>query len=198
MAFTSAILLLLFTTNRALNVAALSLVFEVDEDEPFGNSEGQCVEAALDADHVTSAALHHFCLCIVFSLFDQELGFWVKPRSTTWFSKFLLGHYDNRWIQMFRMTKVAVFSLSDLLRPHVEKQDTKYRLAIHVLIRLACTLFKLTHGPSLFICSEMFAVGKSTVSLLLREVVYAINETLRHELKWPSGQTLLDTQVDFF
>jgi hypothetical protein len=199
MAFISAILLLLFTTNRALDVAAPSLVFEVDEEEPFGNSEGQCVEAALDADHITSAALHHFRLCNVFSLFDQELGFWVKPRSTTWFSKFLLGHYDDdRWIQMFRMTKVAVFSLADLLRPHVEKQDTKYRLAILVLICVACTLFKLTHGTSLFICSEMFAVGKSTVSLLLRDVVYAINETLRHELKWPSGQTLLDTQLDFF
>jgi hypothetical protein len=75
MAFMSAILLLLFTTNRALDVAAPSLVFEVDEEEPFGNSEGQCVEVALDVDHITSAALHHFRLCNVFSLFDQELGF---------------------------------------------------------------------------------------------------------------------------
>jgi hypothetical protein len=199
MAFTLAISLLLFTTNRALDVAAPSLVFEVDEEEPFGHSEGQCVEAALNVDHVTLAALHHFRLCNVFSLFDQELGFWVKPRSTTWFSKFLFGHYDDdKWIQMFRMTKVVVFSLPDLLQPHVEKQDTKYRLAIPVLIRVACTLFKLTHGASLFICSKMFVVGKNIVSLLLREVVYAINETLRHELKWPSGQTLLDTQVDFF
>ena len=79
---------------------------------------------------------------------------------------------------MFCMTKVAVFSLADLLRLHVEKQDTKYRLAIPVLIRLVCTLFKLTHGTSLFICSKMFAIEKKTVSLLLREVVYAINETL--------------------
>jgi hypothetical protein len=41
------------------------------------------------------------------------------------------------------------------------------------------------------------AVGKNTVSLVSREVVCTINKTLQHKLKWPSGQTLLDTQVEF-
>jgi hypothetical protein len=76
------------------------------------------------------------------------------------------------------MNKPAMFALADLLKLHVQKQDTKYRLVVPVLIRIACTLFKLSHGASLFICSEMFAVGKSTVSMMLREVVHAINEVL--------------------
>jgi hypothetical protein len=98
---------------------------------------------------------------------------------------------------MFRMTKPAVFALSDLLKPHVEKQDTKYRLAIPVLVRVAVTLFKLTHGASLLVYSEMFAVGKSTCSAILRETVWAINDCLRHEIKWPSGERLQQTQQDF-
>jgi hypothetical protein len=58
----------------------------------------------------------------------------VKPRSTTWFSHFLLEQYDDQgWVQMFRMTKPAVSILADLLRPHIKKQDTKYRLVVLVL-----------------------------------------------------------------
>jgi hypothetical protein len=60
-------------------------------------------------------------------------------------------------------------------------------MAVPVLVRVACTLFKLIHGASLFICSEMFAVGRSTVSLILREVVCVINDTLHHEFMWPAG-----------
>ena len=118
----------------------------------------------------------------------DDLGFWVKPRSTTWFSRFLMAEYDDRrWLEMFRMTKRSVFALSDLLAPHVRRKDTKYRVVIPVLIRIACTLFKLTHGASLFICSEMFAIGKSTVCSILRDVVHAVNNSLRHNITWPTG-----------
>ena len=105
------------------------------------------------------AALQNFRLCTSLNVFDDDLGFWVKLRSTTWFSRFLLSEYDDsRWVQMFRFTKPAVFALADLLRPTIQKKDTKYKLAIPVVIRVACCLFKLTHGASLFICSEMFAI----------------------------------------
>jgi hypothetical protein len=83
---------------------------------------------------------------------------------------------------MFHMTKRAVFVLSDVLKPYIEKHDTKYRLAIPVLVHLVVTLFKLTHGASLFVCSEMFAVGKSTCSAIIRETMRAINDCLHHEI----------------
>ena len=59
---------------------------------------------------------------------------------------------------MFCMTKLVVIALSDLLRPCVQKQDTKYHLAIPVLMRVALMLFKLTQGASLLVCSEMIAL----------------------------------------
>ena len=79
----------------------------------------------------------------------------------------------------------------------MQKQDTKYWLAIPVVVRIACTLFKLTHGTSLFICIEMFVVGKSTVSVILRDTIKAINNVLRHEISWPMGHKILETQNHF-
>lgn len=43
----------------------------------------------------------------------------------------------------------------------------------------------------------MFTVRRSTVSKILREVVNAINETLRQEILWPTGQRLRETQAKF-
>lgn len=98
---------------------------------------------------------------------------------------------------MFRMSKKSVYALSELLKVDVHRHDTKYQIAVPALIRVACTLFKLTDGASLLICSEMFAVGRSTVSLFLRDVVYAINETLRSEITWSIGERLRKTQASF-
>jgi hypothetical protein len=197
LSFASALLLLLLNAHNALGPI---LECQREEDHVvfpnvFIHGSQECIS---DAEHIATAALHSFKLCSLFSLFDEDLGFWVKPRSTTWFSRFLLNQYgEERWIQMFRMTKPAVFALSDLLKPHIQKHDTKYRLAILVLVRVAVILFKLTHGASLFVCSEMFAIGKSTCSAILRETVRAINECLRHEIKWPIGERLQEVQRDF-
>ena len=63
----------------------------------------------------------------------------------TGFSRFVLQEYDdNRWLENFRMTKAAVFNLTNLLRPYIVKQDTCYRRAIPPVISVACCLFKLT------------------------------------------------------
>ena len=86
---------------------------------------------------------------------------------------------DDRWIKNFRMSKDSVIRLPNVLAPYVEKQDTKFRRPVHVLVRVACTLYKLTQGASLLICSEMFAVGTTTFSDMLREVVHALNIELR-------------------
>jgi hypothetical protein len=46
-------------------------------------------------------------------------------------------------------------------------------------------------------CSEMFLVGTSTVSKMLRETVHAINDVLHHEIAWPAGVKFLETQNTF-
>ena len=146
-------------------------------------------ENTIGEDNIYAAVLHHFCLQSNVLPFDEDLGYWIQPWSTTWFMKFLLEEYDDeRWIKMFRMTKKAVLSLTKLLVPYIDKRNTNYRLCIPLTMKVACTLFKLCHGTSLLIYSEMFAVGRSSVFHLLRDVVYAINIALKNEIQWPSGE----------
>ena len=133
-----------------------------------------------------------------FQSFDVDLRFWVKPQSTVWFLCFLLQQYnEDHWLKIFCMSKPALFSLAKLLEPIVKKQDTKYQLSILAVVRVACNISKLTHGASLLICSKLFAVGRSTVSLMLREVVQAINVALRSETSWSTGNKLLETKANF-
>jgi hypothetical protein len=50
------------------------------------------------------------------------LRYWVKPRSTTWFSQFLMFLYDDsRWIEFFRMDKATIADMCYELRVHIEK-----------------------------------------------------------------------------
>jgi hypothetical protein len=95
------------------------------------------------------------------------------------------------------MTKASVFELSHQLRPFIQKQNTKYRLAIPVVVRVACTLLKLAHATNTRLCSELFAIGMSTVSNVIHDTCRAIDIALHHEIAWPTGNRLLEVQNDF-
>ena len=194
----SLLLLLLLKTHRELSLLAEEpeedLTAEEDDILPI-----QCLDSSsVDMDIATHVVLQHWRLWAGLSALDEDLGFWVKPRSTTWFTKFLLEEYDDdRWINLFRMTKRSVFHLANILAPSISKKNTRYRLAVPVLVRVACTLFKLSHGASLLLCSEVFAVGRSTMSMILRDVVWAINVVLRKEISWPRADEVMEVAGDF-
>lgn len=137
----SGLLLLLMCSNRAL----LAVNHDDAEDEYMMDVRLMREYAHLppaEANSNAVAALHSFRLWTSLQFLGDNLGFWVKPRSTTWFSRFVLEEYDDdRWVQLFRMTKTLVFSLADILKPLIVKRDTNYRLAIPVVVRLCCILF---------------------------------------------------------
>lgn len=87
--------------------------------------------------------------------------------------------------------------MADMLSPYIQKQDTRFWDAIPATVKVAVTLYKLCQGASLLICSEQFALGKSTVCLSVQEVVRAVNVHFRHEIAWPSGNRLLQSMADF-
>ena len=95
------------------------------------------------------------------------------------------------------MTKNAVFGLAVVLNPLIVKQDTKFRHAIPVRIRVAAALYKLVQGAPLLMVSEFFVIGKSTVSKLLREVVYAINEQFKSKIQWHNREQALMNMAEF-
>ena len=91
--------------------------------------------------HASIAVLHSIQLWNNILSSDHELGLCVRSRSTTRFSQFVIEeHDDDQWLSMFRITKASIFELSDQLWPLIQKQNTKYALAIPVVVRVACTL----------------------------------------------------------
>ena len=192
----SALLMLVLNAHNILDVAATPM--EAPTLEEFNVQMEEGVRHMHNIYSTSIAALYSFQLWNNLILGDYELGYWVKPRSTTWFSRFVIEEYDDdRWSQMFRMTKASVFELSHQLRPFIEKQNTRYRLAIPVVVRVACTLLKLAHATNTRLCSELFAIGRTTVSNIVHDTCRAINNALRHEISWPSGNRLFQIQNDF-
>lgn len=150
---TALILLMLFNTNRAL-CAVGEAAMDDDTAEDSFPSIAMDSNASRHMDLITTTALNQWRLFNTLALVDEDLGFWVKPKSTTWFTRFIMQEYDNaRWIQMFCMTKRALLALAQHLLPTVKKKDTRYRAAVPVTVKVACTLFKLSHGATLLICS---------------------------------------------
>lgn len=188
----------LFSANHACDdVEDCDLAIDIEDDDVMMSlSSGQ--ETLVSIDTIISSILHDMFIQRAGSILDCDLGYWVLPRSTTWFSHFLLTEYDDcRWVENFRMSKASIFSIANMLAPLIAKKDTKYRRAIPVAVRVACVLYKLANGSSLLVCSELFAMGKSTISLAIRDVVKAINMVFRQEISWPQGIRLQTCMVDF-
>ena len=119
------ILFMLLNVNRSLILSSAYDYQEKSSDESDTNPmQWDSTTTAMDA--ATQTCLHQFCFLNSFSAVDEDLGFWVKPRSTTWFSGFILEEYDDaRWMQMFRFSKRAVFTLSHILGTHTQEKRYK-------------------------------------------------------------------------
>jgi hypothetical protein len=195
--FLPAVVILLKNVADSLVETNQSLL-ESAGDGSMVNRVTRVHESLVNMNTILASMLHDFRLSHARAILDDELGFWVLPRSTAWFSQFLLHEYDDRrWVMNFRFTKAVIFRMEALLAPYCEKQDTKFRKAVPMRVRVACALYKLVHSASLLICSEQFAIGNSTVSGVLREVVHAVNIQFRSELSFPRGPRLVTVMNEF-
>jgi hypothetical protein len=71
---------------------------------------------------LASIALHDYCISCKMLLVAKDLGRWVKPKSTTSYSHFLLIEFnENRWREMFRMLNNALFNIARKLCLHLLK-----------------------------------------------------------------------------
>jgi hypothetical protein len=100
LALSLTVLLLLLNSHEALSVANSADSDDGDSsEEDFTGEQGYLLG---EGDCSTLAALHHVRMLSIFSIVGEDLGFWVRPRSTTWFSYFVVEEFeDDRWIQCF-------------------------------------------------------------------------------------------------
>ena len=64
-------------------------------------------------------------------------------------------------------------------------------------VQVAYTLYKLVHGASFLQCSESFAIRKSTISGIIRDIVHVVNIQSRNEIGFPDGNRLQTVMSDF-
>jgi hypothetical protein len=147
---------------------------------------------------ISTATLFDYRLSAGLICFDDELRYWVKRRSITWFSQFLRSLYeDSHKIEFFRMDKATVANMYYRLQDYIQKRDTHYRLVVPVEVRVCTALYKLAQGENILSCSENFAIGKSTVNVVIREVVGALNNVFGDLICWPRGNKMRHVMVDF-
>jgi len=71
------------------------------------------------------------------------------------------------------MNEMILFSIVDHLLPTLYKQNTTYHKAITIKICVCCFIYKLAQGANFLTCNKLFAIRKSTISLVLHEFVDA-------------------------
>ena len=82
---------------------------------------------------------------------------WCKPRSTEWWTGVITGLYgDEWWRENLRMTRDTFEILCNELRPHIERQDTRYRksISVEVHVRVAITIWRLGTNIEYQLCSD--------------------------------------------
>jgi hypothetical protein len=91
-------------------VESSAAVMDGEADAPPGHCAIRVHESLLNMNTIIASVLHDFRLAHARTILDNELGLWVLPRSTAWFSQFLLHEYDDRrWVTNFRFTEGAIF-----------------------------------------------------------------------------------------
>ncbi len=124
--------------------------------------------------------LHQYWLICNFELLmSKKVGDYIKAMNTTWCSNFLMAQYNKRWVEHFCIIKKIVLQLMKKLIPLIEKKNTKYRVAIHVGIKVTWSFYKLSQRVKYLQCNELFAINKSLVNMVLLKFMCVINEMLR-------------------
>lgn len=127
-----------------------------------------------------------------------DARWYVKPRSTCWFEEYLFKIYTpDMFYDILRMRRRTFDRLVEDLRPFIEGQTTRWRQPIGVEKKVVVTLFKLMHGSSIPLVADKAALGKSTVSDILRQVCSAISTHFGHLIAWPVGRRLARTATAF-
>ncbi|XP_034834262.2 uncharacterized protein [Maniola hyperantus] len=110
-----------------------------------------------------------------------------------------LESHEDRFYTYFRMSPGSFEDLHNLLKPHITKQNTRFREAISSRERLALTLRFLTTGDCYKTLSFSYRIGNSTVSKIVTEVCQEIWNVLQPlAIPQPTQEMWLNIAEDFF
>lgn len=95
---------------------------------------------------------------------------------------------EERFFQVFRMSRDTFQKLCKSLKKCLVRQDTKWRMAIPLGKRVAICLFILKGGVNHASVADLFGVGHSTVGKLLSQFCDAMIKKHKELIKFPSTE----------
>ena len=115
-------------------------------------------------------------MCNVQRLRTKE---WCKPRSTECWKGVTSGLYgDMWWRQNLRMSHETFSMLCNELRPHLQRETTRFCEPLSVETRVAVTVWRLATNIKYRTIAALFGFGRSTVC----EVVIDTCKVISHHL----------------
>ncbi|XP_042310056.1 putative nuclease HARBI1 [Sceloporus undulatus] len=120
---------------------------------------------------------------------------WQQPRErTNWWSDEVLQRWDNdMWVSNFRMSKETLFDLASILRPELERGESRFRSPIPVEKRVALTIWWLSSPLMYRKAASRFEVGISTAAEIAIEVCLAMEKLLlRKTIQLGNYHTIMD------
>ena len=104
---------------------------------------------------------------------------WIKPRSQSFWYETMPNYWDEEdWIKNMRMSNDAFNSLCNTLRPHISKEDAKFRKCMPAEIKLAVTLYYWSRTSDYRTIANLFGLGRSTVCSIVHTVCKQIVRNL--------------------
>ena len=89
---------------------------------------------------------------------------WCKPRSTKWWKGVTTALYGDRWWkENLRMTRDTFEIVCNELRPHIERQVTRFRQPVSMEARVAVTIWRLGTNIEHRTIAALFGLRGSTV-----------------------------------
>ena len=125
--------------------------------------------------------------------FRKPRSVWAYERQEFWFNRMLYDlqedeNFNLHWRQDFRMTLPTFMKIVELVRPRMEKRDTRFRRAIPIEKRVAIAIWRLSTGNSFRTVSKTFAVGKSTAVSITRKFCREMRRLAHLFIKFPSNR----------
>jgi hypothetical protein len=177
------VLLLIELLTDSTIVAARHQLYMVPAGMLLGSSimSGSIMSASIRASYATKEA-------------------WKFARQDEFCDIFLLGSYNAKMFKSkMRMSKDIFHMLCAELAPALTKETTRLREPLPVELKVAAVLYKLAHGTTNSVISDMFGIGACTVSNILREFVTAVLAILKPTyVRWPTIRAELKKLADGF
>ncbi len=86
--------------------------------------------------------------------------------------------------------QATLFDIVDRFKPFVKSKTQSIKAQFQWRFEWHVPFINWRMVPTCFIYLELFVVGKSTIYLILCEVVYAINKVFKSLISWPNGNEM--------